>query len=359
MTRAHNFSAGPAALPLPVLERARDELLDFGGSGMSIMEQSHRGPVYDAVHQETVANLRKLMGIPDGYNVLFMQGGARGQFAIVPMNLLLPGTTAQYVDTGRWSAFALAEARRRGSAEACWSSAGDDYRHVPTAVDCPDDAAYLHYTSNNTVVGSQLRTPPYGGDVPVVCDASSDILSEPIDVSRFGLIYAGAQKNVGPAGVTLVLVRDDLLARSADDVPETMHYGKVAAKDSMLNTPPTFGIYLVGLVVKHLLDLGGLDAVARTNAHKAELLYREIDHSAGFWTGCVEPAARSRMNVTFRSPSAELDTRFVREATDAGLIGLKGHRSVGGLRASIYNAVPLASVRALVAFMEDFKKRCG
>jgi len=359
MTRAHNFSAGPAALPLPVLERARDELLDFGGSGMSIMEQSHRGAMYEGVHNRTIADLRELLGIPDGYRVLLMQGGARGQFAIVPMNLLLPGTTAQYVDTGTWSAAALAEAKRRGSAEACWSSADSGYDHVPVSVETPPGAAYLHYTSNNTVVGSQIGEPLDPGDAPLVCDMSSDILSRPIDVSRFGLIYAGAQKNMGPSGVTLVVVRDDLLARSADALPETMHYGKVAAKNSMLNTPPTFAIYLMGLVLQHLKASGGLDAVAATNAHKAELLYRVIDASAGFYTGSVRPSARSRMNVTFRSPSAELDAAFVAGATAAGLIGLKGHRSVGGLRASIYNAVPVESVRVLVEFMEEFKRTRG
>jgi phosphoserine aminotransferase len=359
MTRAHNFSAGPAALPLAVLERARDELLDYRGSGMSIMEQSHRGALYEEVHNTAIANLRELLGIPDGYHVLFMQGGARGQFAMVPMNLLLPPTTAWYVDTGNWSRFALAEARRRGSAEACWSSADSGYDHVPTTVEVPPDAAYLHSTSNNTVVGSQIRSALDCGDVPHVCDMSSDILSEPIDVSRYGLIYAGAQKNMGPSGVTLVIVRDDLLTRSIDSLPETMHYGKVAAKNSMLNTPPTFAIYLMGLVLDHLKGLGGLAAVATTNAHKAELLYREIDSSAGFYTGCVQPAARSRMNVTFRSPSPELDRRFVAEAADAGLVGLEGHRSVGGLRASIYNAVPLASVRVLVEFLEEFKRTHG
>ncbi len=359
MTRAHNFSAGPAALPLSVLERAQRELLDYGGSGMSIMEQSHRGAVYDAVHNRAIANLRELLTIPDGYQVLFMQGGARGQFAMVPMNLLRRGTTAHYVDTGTWSAHALAEARRRGSAESIWSSADDGYQHVPTAVDVPSDSAYLHITSNNTVVGSQIHARLDGGDVPVVVDMSSDILSQPIDVTQYGVIYAGAQKNMGPSGVTLVVVRDDLLERSDDNLPETMHYGKVAAKNSMLNTPPTFAIYLVGLVLEHFKELGGLEAVAATNAHKAELIYRTIDSSAGFYTGCVQPAARSRMNVTFRSPSADLDKEFVSQAADAGLIGLKGHRSVGGLRASIYNAVPLESVRVLVEFLEEFKRTRG
>lgn len=359
MTRAHNFSAGPAALPLPVLERAQRELLDYGGTGMSIMEQSHRGATYEAVHNRAIADLRVLLGIPDNYRVLFMQGGARGQFAIVPMNLLLPGTTAHYVDTGTWSAAALEEARRRGRAEAIWSSAKDGYSHVPTSVEVPADSAYLHITSNNTVVGSQIHAKLDGGEVPVVADMSSDILSQRIDVTSYGLIYAGAQKNMGPSGVTLVVVRDDLLARSDESLPETMHYAKVAAKNSMLNTPPTFAIYLVGLVLEHLRGLGGLDAVAANNAHKAELIYRTIDSSAGFYTGCVQPAARSRMNVTFRSPSAELDAEFVAQASAAGLIGLKGHRSVGGLRASIYNAVSLESVRVLVEFLNEFKRTRG
>ncbi len=361
MSRAHNFSAGPAALPLPVLERARDELLDYGGSGMSIMEQSHRGPVYDAVHERAIADLRRLTGLGEDHHVLFMQGGARGQFAIVPMNLLSEGRTAGYVDTGRWAHFAVAEARKYGDVSVLFDGTDDRYFRSPGPGELQVDPglAYLHYTSNNTVVGSQFHHVPDVGEVPLVCDMSSDILSGPLAFDRFGLIYAGAQKNLGPAGVTLVIVRDDLLERSGSSVPEVFNYAKVSGKNSMLNTPPTFGIYLIGLVARHLLDMGGLDAVAAHNAHKAELIYREIDSSAGFYNGAVDPSCRSRMNITWRMEDEAMEKRFVADATAAGLVGLKGHRSVGGLRASVYNAVPLESVRVLVDFMKEFKRTNG
>ncbi len=358
--RAHNFSAGPAAIPLSVLERAQSELLDFGGTGMSIMEQSHRGPTYDAVHNRAIADLRSLMGISEDYEVLFMQGGARGQFAMLAMNLLGDGVGA-YVDTGNWSFLAEKEAAKFGRTATVWSGREEGYRRVPAAgeIQVPADASYLHYTSNNTIYGTQFAGTPDPGELPLICDMSSDILSRPTDVSRFGLIYAGAQKNLGPAGVVVVIVRKDLLALSHDKLPETMSYKLMAAKNSMLNTPPTFAIYLVGLVAQHLVGLGGLDAVEAINERKAELLYRTIDESGGFYTPNAAPDSRSRMNVSFRSPSAELDGRFVAESAAAGLVGLKGHRSAGGLRASIYNAVPEESVRALVDFMGDFARRCG
>ena len=359
--RAHNFSAGPAALPLPVLERARDELVDFRGAGMSIMEMSHRGAIYDGVHEKAIADLHTLMGLGAEHRVLFMQGGARGQFAIVPMNLLSAGRTAGYVDTGRWSHFAIKEARKFGAVDVLYSDADDGYGSCPAAGELAVDPslAYVHYTSNNTVVGSQFSYVPDVGDVPLVCDMSSDILSRPAPFGRFGLIYAGAQKNLGPAGVTLVVVREDLLERSREELPEVFHYAKMAAKSSMLNTPPTFGIYLLGLVVQHLLDLGGLEAMAERNGHKAELIYRAIDSSAGFYRGATDVSCRSQMNVTWRIETEALEKQFVAEATEAGLVGLKGHRAVGGLRASIYNAVSLESVRVLVDFMQEFKRTRG
>ena len=358
--RAHNFSAGPAAMPLAVLERAKSELLDFGGTGMSIMEQSHRGATYEAVHARAIADLRSLLGISADYEVLFMQGGARGQFAMLAMNLLGDGVGA-YVDTGNWSFLAEKEAAKIGRTATVWSGRGSGYVRVPTPdeVVAPKDASYLHYTSNNTIYGTQFDTIPDPGTAPLICDMSSDILSRPVDVDRFGLIYAGAQKNMGPAGVVVVVVRKDLLARSSDQLPETMNYRLMAAKNSMLNTPPTFAIYLVGLVAQHLVELGGLGAMEAINERKAELLYRGIDSSGGFFTPNAAPGSRSRMNVCFRSPSAELDARFVAESAEADLVGLKGHRSAGGLRASIYNAVPEESVRVLVDFMGDFARRNG
>ncbi len=360
MTRAHNFSAGPAALPVAVLEQAQQDLVDFRGAGMSLMEMSHRGAIYGEIHNAAIADLRALLSIPEGHRVLFMGGGARSQFAIVPMNLLGDGEAA-YINTGTWSTGALQEARKFGRAAELWTGAESTFDRVPSDGECTpaEGAAYLHYTSNNTIYGTQFASPPDPAGAPLICDMSSDILSRKVDVSRFGLIYAGAQKNMGPAGVTLVIVREDLLDRCGDHLPEVMHYRKVAAKNSMLNTPPTFPIYMVGLVARHLLERGGLDATSATNDHKAELLYRTIDESAGFWRGHARPKSRSRMNVTFRLPTPELDALFVAEATEAGLSGLKGHRSVGGLRASIYNAVPLASVRALVDFMGAFKARHG
>lgn len=358
--RTHNFSAGPAALPLPVLERAQAEFVDFRGAGMSLLEMSHRGAIYEEVHAQAKADLTALLGIPDGYHVLFMQGGARGQFAMLAWNLLAGGR-GEYLDTGVWSTGALKEARKFGEATCLWSSAESTYNAVPQPgeVAGSPDAAYLHYTSNNTIYGTQFHNLPDASGAPLICDMSSDILSRPVDVSKFAMIYAGAQKNMGPAGVTVVLLRDDLLERSVDSIPETMSYQKVAAKNSMLNTPPTFAIYMVGLVAAYLREQGGLDAIAAVNARKAERLYRFIDESGGFYRGHAVPTSRSGMNVSFRAPSPALDAAFVAEAAEAGLSGLKGHRSVGGLRASIYNAVPEASVAALLEFMEGFQKRNG
>lgn len=359
--RVHNFNAGPAALPLPVLEQVQQDLLDYAGSGMSILEMSHRSALYERVHNQALADLRSLLQCPDTYTILFMGGGALTQFALVAMHFLPAGAHADYLDTGSWSTAAIRQARKIGEVRTLWSSAATRYDRVPTRQDYDVDAtaAYLHYTSNNTIVGTQFALVPEGGDVPLICDMSSDILSRPVELSRFGLIYAGAQKNAGPAGVTIVIIRRDLLDRCPADLPSPLNYAEIAASNSLLNTPPVFGIYIVGLVAKALLAQGGLMAMAHHNATKATLLYQTLDNSEGFYRGCAQPHSRSLMNVTFRLPSEALETRFVVESTEAGLIGLQGHRVVGGLRASLYNAVSLADVQALVDFMAVFRQRYG
>ena len=357
--RAHNFNAGPAALPLPVLTQVQQDLIDYAGTGMSILEMSHRSAIYEQVHNDAIADLRTLLDCPEDYELLFMGGGAQSQFALVPMNMLSQGQYAEYVVTGTWAKSALVEAEKIGEVRALWSSESQGFNRVPTPQDyeAASDAAYLHYTSNNTIVGTQFTTVPTVGDVPLVCDMSSDILSQPIDVSQYGLIYAGAQKNIGPAGVTLVIVHKALLERSPDSLPATMSYARMARANSLLNTPPVFAIYIVGLVAKHLLQFGGLEAMATQNADKGTRLYAAIDDSDGFYQGCADPLCRSLMNVTFRLPTEALEATFVTECEAAGLVGLKGHRSVGGIRASIYNAVPVESVQALVDFMADFRQR--
>lgn len=325
---------------------------------MSILEMSHRSALYERVHNQTIAALRTLLGCSDDYAILFMGGGAHAQFALVPMNLLSPDTCAEYLVTGVWSATALQEAKKIGAVHCLWSSADTGYDHVPGSHDVPvvPSAAYLHYTSNNTIVGTQFHDVPESGEVPLVCDMSSDLLSRPIPIERFALIYAGAQKNLGPAGVTVVIVRRDLLPRSRPDLPATMSYAQMAAQNSLLNTPPVFAIYIVGLVAQHLLDQGGLTAMAARNTAKAALLYTAIDHSQGFYRGCAQPASRSQMNVTFRLPTPELDRRFIADSAEAGLVGLAGHRSVGGIRASLYNAVSPDAVQAFIQFMHEFQQ---
>jgi phosphoserine aminotransferase len=360
--RVHNFGAGPAALPLSVLERMRDELLDYEGSGRSILETSHRSAPYQSVHEAAKERLRALVGGAEDHEILFMTGGARTQFSLVAMNFLAAGDRALYVTTGRWSELALAAARRQGEAREIWSSAETGHDRVPQAGELEPDsgAAYLHYTSNNTIAGTQYRETPVSGGLPLVCDMSSDILSRPLDVRPFGLIYAGAQKNLGPAGVTIVIVRRDMLARAernADKLPDIMSYALMAAKDSLMNTPPVYAIYFVGLVLGHLEQGGGLEAAATRNQAKADRLYSLLDASDGFYRGHAQPGSRSVMNVTFRLPSAELEARFLERAEAEGLSGLKGHRSVGGIRASLYNAVEQRSVEALAQFMTDFRQR--
>jgi phosphoserine aminotransferase len=358
--RVHNFAAGPAVLPLTVLERVQADLLDHAGTGMSVMEMSHRSAAFEAIIGEAEADLRALAGITDDHAVLFLQGGGTLQFAMVPMNLRPAGASADYLLTGHWSKAALKEALKLGPSRVAGSSEATKFDRIPAAPEQSFDpkAAYLHFTSNNTIYGTEWKsepTPPEG--VPLVCDASSDVLSRPIDVAKYGLLYAGAQKNLGPAGVTIVVVRRDLLARVPSHLPAVLDYRVMAEAKSLLNTPPTFAVYVVGLVLKWLRASGGLGEAARRNLEKASLLYRAIDESGGFYRGHAQADSRSLMNVTFRLPSEDLEKAFVKQSTAAGLDGLKGHRSVGGLRASLYNALPREAVEALVSFMGDFRRK--
>jgi len=360
--RVHNFGAGPAVLPVPVLERVQAELLDYAGTGMSVMEMSHRSAAFEGIVQRAEADLRTLLGLGPDHAVLFLQGGASLQFAMVPANLRAAAASADYVLSGHWSKAALKEAQKAGRARVAGSTEASAFDRVPAQgeLDLDPEAAYLHFTSNNTIYGTQWSIdpePPPG--VPLVCDASSDALSRPVDVARYGLIYAGAQKNLGPAGVTLVVVRKDLLERSPGGLPAMLDYRLQAENRSLYNTPPTFAIYVVGLVLDWLIGLGGLAEAAKRNEAKAAVVYDAIDGSGGFYRGHAQKDSRSRMNVTFRLPSEDLEKAFLKEAQAEGLDGLKGHRSVGGLRASIYNACPIDSVRALAAFMGGFRTRRG
>jgi phosphoserine aminotransferase len=354
-----NFSAGPAVLPVPVLEQAQRDLVALPGVGMSVMEISHRSHVFEELLADAIAGVRDLAGVPSNYRILFLQGGASLQFSMVPMNLL-QGGTADYVDTGTWAVKAIEEARKVGNVTVIGSTRADKYNRIPAQaeLDVTPNGSYVHITTNNTIEGTEWKTLPDVAAVPLVADASSNILSGPIDVSRFGLIYAGAQKNLGPSGVTLVIVRDDLLARSDKNLPTMLSYKVQAENNSLYNTPNTFGIYILGLVARWLKSLGGLPAIARINQRKAALLYSEIDRT-GFYRGTARQESRSLMNITFRLPSEELEKTFDRQATAAGFDGLKGHRSVGGLRASIYNAFPEEGVAGLVDFMREFERTHG
>lgn len=368
MRRPLNFNAGPATLPLPALERARDELLDFAGSGMSVMEHSHRGKEYEAVHDEALALLRELLAVPRDFEVLFLQGGASMQFALVPMSFLPPGGSADYVVTGAWSAKAHAEALAwakvagaRVNVAASTKEAGDGYRRVarPEEAKLDPNAAYVHWSSNETIHGLQYLELPRFGGAPQVCDMSSDFLWRPIDVSPFAMIYGGAQKNIGPSGVTVVVARRDFVDGGRRDLPSILQYRAHAEAKSLLNTPPTFGIYLVRNVLAWIKDLGGLPAVEKRNRAKAAMLYAAIDADAGFYRAPVEKGSRSVMNVVFRLASEDLEKRFVEEAKKQGMVGLKGHRSVGGIRVSLYNAVEPSWVEELARFMKDFAKKAG
>jgi phosphoserine aminotransferase len=357
MERVFNFSAGPAALPLAVLEQAREDLPDWRGLGMSVMEISHRSKAFLAVAEGAESNLRDLLGISDDYAVLFLQGGAAMQFALVPMNISHRGETVDYLLTGSWSKKALKEANIIREANVVADGVDSNYTDVPDPATwkCTPDAAYFHYTPNETIGGVEIHDVPDVGDVPIAADMSSTILSRPIDVTRFGVIYAGAQKNIGPAGLTIVVIRRDLLSRAPADLPNIMRYGSQAENDSMLNTPPTFAWYLAGLVFEWLQRQGGLEAMGKANQRKAELLYKAIDESS-FYSNPVAKPYRSWMNVPFVLADPGRDAEFLAKAEESGLTNLKGHRSVGGMRASIYNAMPEEGVRALVEFMSDFER---
>jgi phosphoserine aminotransferase len=354
--RIFNFSSGPSVLPVPVLERALDEMLSLNGSGMSVMEMSHRSEIFGQILSSAEHGIRDLLELPDDYRVLFMQGGASLQFSMVPMNFLPSRGTADYVVTGAWGEKAVAEARRCGDINVIHDGKPGGYRTVPdqTHLRFSPNAGYIHYTSNETIDGVEFKYDLDGGGVPVICDASSNILSKPIDISRYAMIYAGAQKNIGPSGVTVVVISDELIERVPRDQPSLLDYRNFAKNGSMPNTPNTWGIYLISLVCDWLKDLGGLNAIAKANAEKATILYDAIDSSDGFYVGRAERGARSLMNVTFRLPTPELDEKFCAEAEALGMSGLRGHRSVGGIRASIYNAFPRAGTERLVEFMADF-----
>ena len=356
--RVFNFAAGPATLPLEVLEQVAAELTDWRGSGMSVMEVSHRGKAFVALAQEAEADLRELLAVPAHYKVLFLQGGATGQFAAIPLNLAGPDSTVDYVNTGAWSKKAIGEAKRYAKVNVAADEAASNYSTVPAqgSLKLTPGAAYVHYTPNETIGGVEFPYVPATGDVPLVADFSSTILSRPVDVAKFGLIYAGAQKNIGPAGLVIVIVREDLIGHARAGTPLVWDYGAMAKDGSMLNTPPTFGWYFAGLVFKWLRRNGGLAAMADRNRAKAQRLYAAIDAS-GYYRNPVAKEARSWMNVPFTIPNPDLEKTFLAEAGKAGLVNLEGHRSVGGFRASIYNAMPIEGIDALIAFMKDFQGR--
>lgn len=360
MTRVFNFSAGPAALPEPVLRRAAEEMLDWHGSGMSVMEMSHRGKEFISIHAQAEADLRELLAIPANYKVLFLQGGAIAENAIVPMNMLRGKSSADYIDTGEWSKKSIKEAKKYAAINVAASSADTAYDRVPARETWKLDpnAAYVHICANETIGGVEYHFTPDVGGVPLVADMSSNILSRPVDVSKYGLIYAGAQKNIGPAGLTIVIVRDDLIGQPHPALPSAFDYQQQAEADSMLNTPPTYAIYIAGLVFEWLKGRGGLAAMEAHNRRKAAVLYDYLD-STGFYRSPVARADRSLMNVPFKLKDDALDAAFLKGAEAQGMVQLKGHRAVGGMRASIYNAVPIEAVQALVAYMKDFEARHG
>jgi phosphoserine aminotransferase len=358
--RIFNFAAGPAVLPLPVLEQIQRDLVALPGVGMSVLEISHRSTTFESILAQAEADIRRLASIPSSYRVLFLQGGASLQFSMVPMNLLTAGATADYIDSGSWADKAIKEATKVGTVNVAATTKVENYSRVPKQAELKltPGAAYVHMTSNNTIEGTEFKDLPIVGDVPLVSDTSSDMFSRPIDVPRHALIYSGAQKNMGPAGVTVVIIREELLQRSHKALPTMLNYAVHAENGSLYNTPPAFAVYALGLVMKWLLAQGGLAAIATVNERKAGKLYAEIDRT-GFYRGTAHKDCRSLMNVTFRLPSEDLEQRFIKESTAAGLDGLKGHRAVGGIRASIYNAFPEAGVDALVAFMNDFERNNG
>ncbi len=358
MARNYNFSAGPAALPVAVLEKVAAEMVELPGAGASIMEISHRSKKFDEIITGAEAGIRALLGLPEGYHVLFLQGGASLQFAMAPMNLLTGGKKADYIITGAWGQKAIKDAKIYGNVRVATSTKDSNFSVLPKALNLDAEAEYVHFTSNETIQGVQWQREPETGDVPLICDASSDILSRPMAIEKYGLIYAGAQKNIGPSGVTLVILREDLLQKCAGELPAMLDYRVQAENKSLYNTPNTFGIYFIGLVCDHLKSLGGLAGMQVKNEEKAKLLYDTID-ATDFYKGHAAPDCRSRMNVTFRLPSEDLEKQFAKEATASGMVELKGHRSVGGLRASIYNAFPREGVVALTEFMKEFERVNG
>ena len=359
--RIFNFGAGPAVLPEPVLEEARKDLLALPGVGMSVLEISHRSKAFDEIIGGCEADIRKAAGVSADYSVLFLQGGASLQFSMVPMNLLPSGGTADYIVTGSWSKKAVKETQKTGTVQIAWSGESENFKRVPRQDELKLDpgAAYIHFTSNETIHGVEFAKEPQTGTVPLVCDASSDIFSRPIESGKYALIYAGAQKNLGPSGVTLVILRNDILERVPKNLPTMLDYRVQAENKSLYNTPPVFGVYIMRLTMKWLLAQGGLEAVGRANAEKAKILYDALDASGGFYRPHARPDSRSNMNVTFRLPSEDLEKKFVAEAKSEKLDGLKGHRSVGGIRASLYNAFPKKGVEALVSFMKEFARANG
>ena len=357
----YNFNAGPSALPLSVLEKAQKELVNFRDAGMSVMEMSHRSATYEEVHNQAITRLRKLLSIPENYEVLFLQGGASLQFSMIPMNFLNPEQKAGYVMTGSWSEKAFSEAKLFGEPYHVASTKESKYHQIPKENELKfnDTDAYVHITSNNTIYGTQWKDFPSTGNVPLIADMSSDIMSKPIDISKFGLIYAGAQKNLGPSGVTVVIIRKDLIEKEKSNVPSILKYSTHADSNSLYNTPPTFGIYMLGEVLRWIEELGGLETLAKQNEEKAKVIYDAIDNSNGFYVGHAETDSRSLMNITFRVSNEELEKKFLVEAKEAGFVGLNGHRSVGGCRASAYNSVPVEACIALSEFMSNFQKNNG
>jgi phosphoserine aminotransferase len=359
--RVFDFNPGPAALPLEVLQQAQAEMLDYKGTGMSVMEISHRSKEFEAILADAQNDLRDLMKIPANYKILFLQGGASLQFAMIPMNFRPAGASADYIVTGTWSKKAFKESQKLGTSKAAANLEADNFNHLPAQADLKLDpqAAYLHYTSNETIHGVEYFTEPVApAGVPLICDASSDFISHPIDVSKYAMIYAGAQKNAGPAGAVICIIRDDMLAKVPANLPNLLDYKALADENSLLNTPPCWSIYIIGLVLKWAKRLGGLDAIEKRNQAKADLVYKAIDESGGFYRGHAK-SDRSRMNITFRLPSEELENQFAGDAKKADLIGLKGHRSVGGMRASLYNALPVEASESLVKFMKEFQQKNG
>ncbi|MCP4648492.1 MAG: 3-phosphoserine/phosphohydroxythreonine transaminase [PVC group bacterium] len=360
MTEIYNFSAGPAVLPKEVLQKAADELLNYNGSGMSVMEMSHRSADFKNIIDSAESNLRQIMGIPENYKVLFLQGGASLQFAMIPLNLMNKNKKADYVHTGQWSKKAIAEAKKFGDVNIVASSEGDNYTNIPKLDPAifSEDADYFYIVSNNTIYGTTYNDLPDTGNVPLVADMSSNILSEPIDVSKFGVIFAGAQKNIGPAGVTIVIIREDLVGNAVDNIPTMLNYKTHADAGSMFNTPPCYSIYMAGLVFAWIKQKGGLAQVKKINEVKANMLYDYLDNSKLF-SSPVQKENRSLMNIPFVTGNEEIDAKFIKEASARGLKTLKGHRTVGGMRASIYNAMPIEGVKALVEFMKEFEKEVG